>query len=38
MSSYQAIIVGAELYQMPPTPFVIWFDDLALDDAQIGCQ
>ena len=38
MSSYSSIIVGAEFYQMPPTPFVMWFDDLALDDNQIGCQ
>jgi hypothetical protein len=38
MSSYQSIIVGAEFYQMPPAPFVVWFDDLAIDDNQIGCQ
>jgi hypothetical protein len=38
MSSYGSIIVGAEFYQMPPTPFVMWFDDLAIDDNQIGCQ
>ncbi len=38
MSDYMSIIVGAEFYQMPPTPFVIWFDDLAIDDNQIGCQ
>ncbi len=38
MSDYTSIIVGAEFYQMPPTPFVIWFDDLAIDDNQIGCQ
>ncbi len=38
MSSYASIIVGAEFYQMPPTPFVVWFDDLAIDDNQIGCQ
>ncbi len=38
MSNYMSIIVGAEFYQMPPTPFVIWFDDLAIDDNQIGCQ
>jgi hypothetical protein len=38
MSNYSSIIVGAEFYQMPPTPFVMWFDDLALDDNQIGCQ
>ena len=38
MSNYASIIVGAEFYQMPPAPFVMWFDDLALDDNQIGCQ
>jgi len=38
MSSYTAIAVGAEFYQAPPTPFVIWFDDLAIDDSQIHCQ
>ena len=38
MSDYSSIIVGAEFYQMPPTPFVMWFDDLAIDDNQIGCQ
>ena len=38
MSDYKSIIVGAEFYQMPPTPFVMWFDDLAIDDKQVGCQ
>ena len=38
MSSYTAIAVGAEFYQTPPAPFVIWFDDLAIDDNQIHCQ
>ena len=38
MSSYTAIVLGAIFYQTPPTPFVIWFDDLAIDDAQIGCK
>jgi hypothetical protein len=38
MSSYTAIGVGAEFYQTPPSPFVIWFDDLAIDDNQIHCQ
>lgn len=38
MSDYKSIIVGAEFYQMPPTPFVMWFDDLAIDDTQVGCQ
>jgi len=38
MTDYKSIIVGAEFYQMPPAPFVMWFDDLAIDDNQIGCQ
>lgn len=38
MADYSAITIGAEFYQMPPTPFVMWFDDLAIDDNQIGCQ
>jgi hypothetical protein len=38
MSSYTSIGVGAEFYQMPPSAFVIWFDDLAIDDNQIHCQ
>ena len=38
MSNYTAIAVGAIFYQMPPSPFTIWFDDLAIDDNQIGCQ
>jgi hypothetical protein len=38
MSNYTAIIVGSTFYQMPPSPFVMWFDDLAIDDNQIGCQ
>ena len=38
MSNYTGVIVGATFYQSPPAPFVMWFDDLAIDDAQIGCQ
>ena len=38
MSSYTAIVVGSIFYQTPPSPFVVWFDDLAIDDAQIGCK
>ena len=38
MTDYKSIIVGATFYQMPPSPFVMWFDDLAIDDNQIGCQ
>lgn len=41
MSNYTGIIVGATWYQQAGTitsPFVIWFDDLAIDDNRIGCQ
>jgi hypothetical protein len=38
MSNYTALAVGAIFYQAPPSPFTIWFDDLAIDDNQIGCQ
>lgn len=38
MTDYKSIIVGATFYQMPPAPFVMWFDDLAIDDKQVGCQ
>jgi hypothetical protein len=38
MSDYSAVIVGATFDQMPDTAFVMWFDDLAIDDTQIGCR
>ena len=38
MSSYTAIVVGSIFYQTPPSPFVLWLDDLAIDDTQIGCR
>lgn len=38
MSNYTSIGVGTLFYQTPPTPVVVWFDDLAIDDNQIGCQ
>jgi len=40
MSDYKSIIVGATHYQSDTLsePFVMWFDDLAIDDAQIGCK
>jgi hypothetical protein len=38
MSNYTSLAVGAIFYQAPPSPFTIWFDDLAIDDSQIGCQ
>ena len=38
MSDYTSIGVGAIFFQTPPKPIVVWFDDLAIDDNQIGCQ
>lgn len=41
MSAYTAVVVGATWYQQDGTilsPFVIWFDDLAIDDTRVGCQ
>src|SRR4029079_413332 len=38
MSSYTSVGVGVIFYQAPPSPFTVWFDDLAIDDNQIGCQ
>jgi hypothetical protein len=40
MSSYTSLIVGATHYQdtaLTP-PFVVWFDDLAVADTQVGCE
>ncbi len=38
MSSYTALVIGSIFYQTPPSPFVLWLDDLVIDDTQIGCQ
>ncbi len=41
MSDYTSVVVGATYYQDNGTilsPFVIWFDDLAIDDTRIGCN
>lgn len=38
MVDYTSVIVGATFYQVPPSAWVMWFDDLAIDDNQIGCQ
>ncbi|RYZ08195.1 MAG: hypothetical protein EOO73_09025 [Myxococcales bacterium] len=40
MSDYKSLIIGATHYQDDalPAPFVVWFDDLAIADTQIGCQ
>ncbi len=38
MSNYTSVGLGTIFYQVPPNPVVVWFDDLAIDDNQIGCQ
>ncbi len=38
MSDYMSIGLGTIFYQMPPSHVVVWFDDLAIDDNQIGCE
>lgn len=38
MSSFTAVGVGAIFYQAVPSAVVMWFDDLAIDDNQIGCK
>jgi hypothetical protein len=38
MSNWTSIAVGTIFYQTPPAPIVVWFDDLAIDDNQVGCQ
>ncbi len=39
-ASYDKIILGATYYQQDTLtgPFTMWFDDLAINDTQIGCQ
>jgi hypothetical protein len=38
MSSYGSLALGAIFYVPPTGPFTAWIDDLAIDDARIGCQ
>ena len=38
MMAWTNIAVGTIFYQSPPSPVVVWFDDLAIDDKQIGCK
>lgn len=38
IDSFESIIVGWINYQSPSTPNEGWFDDLAIDDEQIGCE
>ncbi len=38
MSAWTALAVGEIFYQQPPSTLVMWFDDLAINDSQIGCQ
>ena len=36
---YSAVVVGWINYQMPKPPYYeTWFDDLAIDDKQVGCE
>jgi hypothetical protein len=37
MSDYMSLGLGTIFYQTPPSAVVVWFDDLAIDDTQIGC-
>jgi hypothetical protein len=38
MMAWTNIAVGTIFYQTPPSAVVVWFDDLAIDDKQIGCK
>jgi len=38
IDSFESIIVGWINYQSPSVPNEGWFDDLAIDDTQIGCD
>jgi hypothetical protein len=38
MSTYTAIGLGTIYYQVPPSNIAMWFDDLAVDDARVGCN
>jgi hypothetical protein len=32
------VLVGSTTYQAPTAPWIMWFDDLAINDTQIGCK
>jgi len=38
MSAFTSVAVGAIFYQSVPSAVTMWFDDLAIDDNQIGCK
>lgn len=38
IADFQSVIVGLINYQSPSTPNEVWFDDLALHTARIGCN
>jgi hypothetical protein len=38
MSAWTSLGVGEIFYQQPPSTLTMWFDDLAINDSQIGCQ
>ncbi|MGD0674892.1 MAG: hypothetical protein ABSC94_05700 [Polyangiaceae bacterium] len=38
MATYEAIGLGSTFFQQPNAPWIMWIDDLAIDDNQIGCE
>jgi hypothetical protein len=38
MDAFSTIALGWRNYQTPDTPYTSYFDDLAIDDARIGCE
>ncbi len=38
LTTFTSIGVGNIFYQVPPGALVTWFDDLAINDTQIGCN
>lgn len=38
MDEFDRVALGWRNYQMPPTPYDSYFDDLAIDDERVGCE
>ncbi|MBN8610051.1 MAG: hypothetical protein J0L92_05685 [Deltaproteobacteria bacterium] len=38
MDEFDRVALGWRNYQMPPTPYDSFFDDLAFDDTRVGCE
>ena len=38
MDAFTTIALGWRNYQTPDTPYTSYFDDLAIDDARVGCE